>query len=83
MARQTKVMGASVALFILTMGGLFTLYQVLFDIWMTAYPFANTTEWRTRLYIRLATIIVIGLIWSTIVAWLFRHRRGVEGASKP
>lgn len=83
MARQTKVMGASVALFILTMGGLFTLYQVLFDVWMTAYPFANTTEWRTRLYIRLATLIVIGLIWSTIVAWLFRHRRGVEGVSKP
>jgi hypothetical protein len=65
MARQARVMGASIALFILTMGGLFTLYQVIFDIWMTAYPFANTNEWRTRLYIRLATIILIGLIWST------------------
>ena len=83
MTDRVKLMGASLALFLLTMGGLFTLFQVLFDAWMTAYPFANTTEWRTRLYIRLATIIVIGFIWSTIVAWLFRHRRRVEGASKP
>lgn len=75
MASQSKVLGASVMLFVLTMGGLFTLYQVLFDVWMTAYPFANTSEWRTRLYIRLATIIVIGFIWSTIVTWLFRQRR--------
>lgn len=75
MTGRMKLWGASVALFILTMGGLFTLYQVCFDVWMTAYPFANTSEWRTRLYIRLATIIVIGFLWSGIVAWLFRHRR--------
>jgi len=75
MTRRAKVWGASVALFILTMGGLFTLFQVCFDVWMTAYPFANTSEWRTRLYVRLATIIVIGFFWSGIVAWLFRHRR--------
>ena len=75
MASQAKVVGASVALFVLTMGGLFTLYQVLFDVWMTAYPFANTSEWRARLYIRLATIIVIGLIWTNILTWLFRQKR--------
>jgi hypothetical protein len=75
MASQAKVVGASVALFVLTMGGLFTLYQVLFDVWMTAYPFVNTSEWRTRLYIRLVTIIVIGLIWTTILTWLFRQKR--------
>lgn len=75
MTSRAKLMGASLALFALTLGGLFTLYQVCFDVWMTAYPFTNVSEWRTRLYIRLATIIVIGIIWSTIVAWLFRHRR--------
>lgn len=75
MTRRAKVWCASVALFILTMGGLFTLFQVCFDVWMTAYPFANTSEWRTRLYIRLATVVVIGFFWSGIVAWLFRHRR--------
>ena len=77
MTDRMKVAGASIALFILTMGGLFTIFQVLFDAWMTAYPFANTSEWRIRLYIRLATIILIGVVWSTIVAWLFRHRRRV------
>jgi hypothetical protein len=75
MADRMKLMGASATLFILTMGGLFTLYQVFFDVWMTAYPFNNTHEWRTRLYMRLTTFIVIGVIWSALVAWLFRHRR--------
>jgi len=75
MTYRVKLWSASVVLFILTAGGLFTLYQVCFDVWMTAYPFANTSEWRTRLYVRLATIIVIGFFWSSIVAWLFRHRR--------
>jgi hypothetical protein len=76
MTHRVRLVGASVALFILTMGGLFSLYQVCFDVWMTAYPFSNSSEWRTRLYIRLATFIVIGFLWSVIVAWLFRHRRG-------
>lgn len=75
MTHGVKLIGASAALFVLTMGGLFTLYQVCFDVWMTAYPFANTSEWRSRLYLRIATIIVIGFLWSGIVAWLFRHRR--------
>jgi hypothetical protein len=75
MTRRAKLWTASVVLFILTMGGLFTLYQVCFDVWMTAYPFANTDEWRMRLYVRLATMIVIGFLWIGLAAWLFRHRR--------
>ena len=75
MTDRVKLWGAISVLFILTMGGLFTLYQVCFDVWMTAYPFANTSEWRARLYMRLARIIVIGFFWSGIVAWLFRHKR--------
>lgn len=75
MTSRVKLLGASIALFILTMGGLFTLFQMLFDVWMTAYPFSNASEWRMRLYIRLATLVVIGFLWSTLVAWLFRHRR--------
>jgi len=82
MTDRVKLMGASLALFLLTMGGLFTLFQVLFDAWMTAYPFANTGEWRIRFFIRLATIVVIGVIWSAIVVWLVRHTRGVEGATQ-
>jgi hypothetical protein len=75
MTDRVRLWGASAALFILTMGGLFTLYQVCFDVWMTAYPLADTSEWRARLCLRLVRIIVIAFFWSGIVAWLFRHRR--------
>jgi hypothetical protein len=75
MTRRVKLLGAIATLFVLTMGGVYTLFQVCFDVWMTAYPFANASEWRMRLYIRLATIILIAFLWSGIVAWLFRHNR--------
>jgi hypothetical protein len=46
-----------------------------FDLWMTAYPFATANEWRTQLYIRLATAVMIGVLWSSLAVWLFRQRR--------
>jgi antibiotic biosynthesis monooxygenase (ABM) superfamily enzyme len=70
-----KIIWARVALVVLTLAGLVGLYQVLFAVWMTAYPFANLSEWRTRLCIRLATTIVIGLCWSVLAVWLYRQRR--------
>ena len=79
MKDRVKLMGAGIALFVLTMGGILTLFQLLFDAWMTAYPFANMSEWRIRFFIRLVTIVVIGGAWSAIAAWLFRHMRCVEG----
>ncbi|MGA3228117.1 MAG: hypothetical protein ABSC65_30425 [Acidobacteriaceae bacterium] len=75
MSPRMKLMSAGMALFVLTMAGLTTLYQVLFDVWMTAYPFANTNEWRTRLYVRVATFVLIGVFWSALVAWMVRQRR--------
>jgi hypothetical protein len=72
---NSKTIGAGIALGILTLGGLVSLYQVLFDAWMTAYPFANAGEWRLRFYERLATTIVIGALWSALALWIFRHRR--------
>jgi len=72
---RPKIIWARVTLILLTIGGLVSLYQVLFDAWMTAYPFANANEWRTRFYIRLATTIVIGLFWGTLATWLYRQRR--------
>ena len=86
MTDRMKLWSARVMLLILTMGGLFTLYQVCFDVWMTAYPFANANEWRTRFYIRLATTIVIALFWGVLAAWLYRQRRhggAHEGAPFP
>jgi hypothetical protein len=72
---RPKIVWASITLVLLTLGGLVSLYQVLFDIWMTAYPFANAHEWRARFYIRLATTIAIGLFWSALAVWLFQQRR--------
>ena len=70
-----KIILARVVLIVLTLGGLVSLYQVSFDVWMTAYPFANANEWRMRLYIRLATTVVIALFWSVLAVWLYRQRR--------
>jgi len=75
MTHRVQFLGASIALVTLTLAGLFTLYQALFDVWMTAYPFANTSLWRQRLYFRLATLFVIGMLAGGLAAWMFRHRR--------
>lgn len=66
---------ARVGLVILTLSGLFTLYQVLFDLWMLSYPFADPRVWRNRLYVRLATLIFIGVSWSALAVWLIRRKR--------
>jgi len=66
---------AWIALALLTFGAVVSAYQVLFDIWMTAYPFANANEWRARLYIRLVTTVVIGLLWVGLAIWLWLQRK--------
>jgi hypothetical protein len=66
---------AVVAFLLLTAGGLISIYQVSFDVWMTAYPFANAGQWRVWLCIRLAQTLVIALLWCILGIWLFRHRR--------
>lgn len=75
MSHNRKIFCASITLSLLTLAGFYCLYQTLFDLWMTAYPFANPIEWRRRLYERLAIIIVIGFLWSTLAMWLFRLRQ--------
>jgi hypothetical protein len=72
-----KAFWAKLLLALLTLVELVTLYQILFDIWMTAYPPAapNLTFWRHLLVIRLSTAVVTGLLWIATAAWLFRHRR--------
>lgn len=72
---RSKIIGATITLMALTIGGVISVYQMLLDVWMTAYAFANAHEWRVRFYIRLATIIVIGLLWIVLAVWLYRQRR--------
>jgi len=64
---------AALALFALTLGGLLSVYQTLFAVWMTAYPMVNTVEWRTRLYERFAITIGVGICWIALAIWLYRQ----------
>lgn len=77
---RSKIVCAGVALALLTLAELVSLYQVLFDVWMTAYPLADANEWRRRLYFRLATAIVIALFWSVPAVWLYRQGRRQSGS---
>ena len=70
-----KARWAKITLALLTTAGLVSFYQTAFAVWMTAYPFVNNAEWRTRFYVRLTVTVVIGLLWVTLAVWLFRPRR--------
>jgi hypothetical protein len=51
-----------------------SVYQVLFSLWMTAYPYADINFWRPHLYLRLAQTVLIGMLWSALAVWMFRKR---------
>ena len=75
MSHSGKKNVATVLLVLLTVAGLISVYQVCFDVWMTAYPYANPDVWRQRLWLRLITTVVIGALWIVALAWLVRVRR--------
>jgi hypothetical protein len=75
MSDSAKKRLAAVLLILLTIAGLITLYQVAFDVWMTAYPYANADIWKQRLWVRLITTVVIGVLWALILTWLIKARR--------
>jgi predicted lysophospholipase L1 biosynthesis ABC-type transport system permease subunit len=72
---RSNVVWASFTLVILTLSGLFTVYEAMFAVWMTAYPYANASQWRPRVYLWLLTTIVIGVLCGVLVVWLVRRRR--------
>ena len=51
-----------------------SVYMTLFALWMTAYPFANTSEWKTRFYVRLAITAATGLCWGVVALYFFGRR---------
>jgi len=75
-----RLIWARIALVLLPLAGLFSLYQTLFDLWMLSYPFADPSVWRTRFYIRLATTIIIGGTWIALALWLYRRNRPLNFA---
>jgi hypothetical protein len=75
---MTKMVLAMIALVILTVAGLVNIYQAMFDLFMMTYPSADANEWRTKLYIRLATAVLIGLGWIILAIWLIRQRNSYK-----
>jgi hypothetical protein len=69
-----RTLWAALALLILTLGGLLSGYQLLFALWMTAYPKVNNAEWATRFYERLAITAAIGICWISLAIWTFRRK---------
>ena len=55
-----------------TLVGLLSVYQLLFAVWMTAYPFVDNHAWRIRFYERLTVCVVIGVVWGSLILWLLR-----------
>jgi predicted unusual protein kinase regulating ubiquinone biosynthesis (AarF/ABC1/UbiB family) len=82
MSSAAKKNLAAVLLILLTVAGLISLYQVAFDVWMTAYPYANADIWKQRLWVRLITTVVIAVLWVVTLTWLLRaRRRGHSGTA--
>lgn len=75
---QVNSLWAKVMLVVLSLAGLITAYQVAFCVWMTAYPFAPITEWRARLYWRVATLLLIIFAWGYLALRIIRRRRSQE-----
>jgi hypothetical protein len=70
---KKQTLWAVLALILLTFGGLISAYQLLFALWMTAYPQADTAEWRIRFYIRLAITVGIGICWVISFMWFVKE----------
>ena len=55
-----------------TLGGMASLYSLMFAIWMTAHPLYDSPAWHIRFYERLAITILDGVIWVGSIVWLAR-----------
>jgi hypothetical protein len=55
-----------------TLGGMMSVYFLLFSIWMTAHPLYDSRAWRIRVYERLAITVLDGLIWAGSIVWVIR-----------
>jgi len=70
-----RIVGAAIGLIVLTLAGIVSVYQVLFSLWMTAYPMADINSWRPHLYLRLAQTLLIGLFWVGLAVWMIRMKK--------
>jgi hypothetical protein len=55
-----------------TLGGIVSVYDLLFSIWMTAHPLYDSQAWHIRVYERFGITALDGLIWVGSILWLWR-----------
>jgi hypothetical protein len=55
-----------------TLGGLLSVYWLLFALWMSAHPLYDSHAWHVRVYERFAFTIADGLVWVGAIVWLWR-----------
>lgn len=72
--RNVRVFCGASGLLLLTLAGIVSAYQVLFSLWMTAYPLANIHSWRAHFYFRLVQTLLIAFAWIVLAVWLIRSQ---------
>jgi len=72
--RNMRVFCGVSCLVLLTLAGLLSMYEVLFSLWMTAYPMADINFWRQHLYFKLVQAVMVAIAWIVLAVWLFRAR---------
>jgi hypothetical protein len=77
MARR-RLVAAWLGLVILTLGGMYSVYFLLFSLWMLAYPKADPVSWRPIFYQRLTISGLIGVLWVMLCIWLSQQRKAHE-----
>jgi hypothetical protein len=70
-----RLIGAAIGFVVLTLACLASAYQMLFSLWMTAYPKADITYWRPHFYMRLLQMLIVGCLWLGSVLWMFAVSR--------
>ena len=61
------------SLFVLsTLGGIVSVYYLLFSIWMTAHPLYDSQAWQIRVYERFGITALDVLICVGSILWLWR-----------
>jgi hypothetical protein len=63
-----------IALAVLTVLIFFSVYHLLFAVWMTAYLRPVPSEWYHRLHLTLTASLVECVLWIACLVWVIRVR---------
>jgi len=81
---RSRALRPIIALGLLTLAGMISVYCLAFSVWMTAYPFADLHLWRVRFYIWAAASVLIGACWVATLIWLLRRKQsGPQPPQRP